>query len=190
MGDSPSEMLKKSSFQSFQKKFAGFRHRFAKGDHLSAMLTGSKAIIREHGSLYKCFLKGFKKDDETVLPALSFFTGEIVKHGDPGHLIPLPDRGSACKRMNLFLRWMIRKDDVDPGGWDDIPASKLIVPLDVHMHRICLRAGLTKRKQANMKTAIEITDGFKTFAPEDPVRYDFALTRLGIRDDTDLEEFF
>ncbi|MBW2545477.1 MAG: TIGR02757 family protein, partial [Deltaproteobacteria bacterium] len=97
--------------------------------------------------------------------------------------VPLPAKGSACKRLNLFLRWMVRRDDVDPGGWDDIPPSKLVIPLDTHMHRICLAFGFTKRKQADMKTALEITDSFRAIVPDDPVRYDFALTRLGIRKD-------
>ncbi|MCD6487215.1 MAG: TIGR02757 family protein, partial [Syntrophobacterales bacterium] len=104
-------------------------------------------------------------------------------------LLPSPAKGSACKRLNLFLRWMVRHDDVDPGGWDDISSSKLIIPLDTHMHRICLALGITKRKQADMKTALEITRSFQVMAPHDPVRYDFALTRLGIRKDTDITSF-
>jgi uncharacterized protein (TIGR02757 family) len=78
---------------------------------------------------------------------------------------------------------MVRCDDVDPGGWESIPASSLIVPLDTHMFRIAGQLGLTKRKQVNLKTALEITNGYKRWSPEDPVRYDFALTRFGIRND-------
>jgi len=84
---------------------------------------------------------------------------------------------------------MVRQDDVDPGGWENLPASKLIVPLDTHMHRICLLLKFTSRKQADLRTAIEITEAFRTISPDDPVRYDFALTRLGIRDDADLGQF-
>jgi len=110
------------------------------------------------------------------------------ENNNPGHLLPLPRLGSACKRLNLFLRWMIRKDDVDPGGWENIPLSKLIIPLDTHMHKIGILTGLTSRKQANMRTAFEITDGFKKLVPEDPVKYDFSLTRIGIRGDANFEE--
>jgi uncharacterized protein (TIGR02757 family) len=78
---------------------------------------------------------------------------------------------------------------VDPGGWEDIPASKLIVPVDIHMHRVGLSLGMTKRKQANMVTAKEITEGFRQICPEDPVKYDFALTRLGMRGDAELTAF-
>ncbi len=97
-------------------------------------------------------------------------------------LLPSPGKGSACKRLNLFLRWMVRSDDVDPGGWSGVDAGKLIVPLDTHMHRMGLEVGLTRRKQADMQAALEVTRAFRTIAPEDPVRYDFALTRLGIHD--------
>ena len=89
--------------------------------------------------------------------------------------------------MNLFLRWMVRKDDVDPGGWQGITLSKLIVPLDTHMHKIGLKLGFTKSRQANMRTALEITSGFRQFAPDDPVKYDFVLTRFGIRSDMDID---
>jgi uncharacterized protein (TIGR02757 family) len=84
---------------------------------------------------------------------------------------------------------MVRRDNVDPGGWDDVPASKLIVPLDVHMHRISVSLGLTKRKQAGLRTACEITDAFRIIEPKDPVKFDFCVTRLGIRDDTDPQTF-
>lgn len=105
--------------------------------------------------------------------------------GGRGGACPLPDpaRGSACKRLHLYLRWMVRRDDVDPGGWEGVSASKLVVPLDTHMHRLSRLLGLTKRKQADLRTALEITEAFRAFSPDDPVRYDFALTRLGIRDD-------
>jgi uncharacterized protein (TIGR02757 family) len=83
---------------------------------------------------------------------------------------------------------MVRSDAVDPGGWDEISPSKLIVPLDVHMHRICRFLGITSRKQADIRTALEITEGFRAFAPADPIKYDFALTRIGIRNDIDLKE--
>ena len=126
-----------------------------------------------------------------MIPALAEFVEELssVFAGKPRSLLPSPRAGSACKRHNLFLRWMVRSDAVDPGGWMDIPSAKLIVPVDVHMHRISLQIGLTKRKQANLRTALEITAAFRSIAPEDPVRYDFALTRLGIRNDTDPESF-
>ena len=95
-------------------------------------------------------------------------------------LLPSPESGSACKRLNLFLRWMVRSDAVDPGGWSGVSPAMLIVPLDTHMHRIAAKLGLTKRRAADFRAAREVTGAFRTIAPEDPVKYDFALTRLGI----------
>jgi len=159
-------------------------------NHLAAFLAGIKNVIAEFGSLHKCFLAGFSADNENVIPAMTYFSRQLITGQDkPGHLVALPEKGSACKRMNLFLRWMARKDRVDPGGWNGIPLSKLIIPLDTHMHRISLALNLTKRKQANMATALEITSGFKKIVPDDPVKYDFALTRFGIRNDMDNELF-
>ena len=100
--------------------------------------------------------------------------------------MPWPSRGSACKRLNLYLRWMIRSDEVDPGGWSGVHPRKLIVPLDTHMHRIGREWGFTRRKAADMKTALEITEAFRSINELDPVKYDFALTRTGIRKDVKL----
>ena len=102
-------------------------------------------------------------------------------------LLPDPDRGSACKRLHLFLKWMVRVDAVDPGGWTVLPPSALVVPVDTHMHRIGLALGLTERGQADIRTALEMTEAFSLVRPDDPVRYDFALTRFGIRPDLDME---
>lgn len=190
MGSSPADYLAASSSTSLQKDFSGFKHRFAAGKHLARMLTGAGDMIRDHGSLHACFLDGFDASDPTVLPGLTRFCERLVRAGDPGHLVPRPERGSACKRMHLFLRWMVRKDAVDPGGWEDVDPSKLIVPLDVHMHRVAVFLGLTNRKAADLKTALEITAGFARWAPRDPVRYDFALTRFGIRGDMSMTDFF
>ncbi|MBW2598179.1 MAG: TIGR02757 family protein [Deltaproteobacteria bacterium] len=169
------------------KQILKFTHRFATGDHLAGLLWGIKNVIARFGSLNECFCHGLSPDDDTVIPAIIFFTGQLITgKSEPGHLVALPEKGSACKRMNLFLRWMVRKDRVDPGGWKNVPLSKLVIPLDTHMHKISLKLGLTAKKQANMNTALEITSCFKQLVPDDPVKYDFVLTRLGIRDDMDI----
>ncbi len=186
MGPGPVRFLQDVSEASLQRDFTGFRHRFATGENVSAMLLGVKRVIDRYGSPGSCFIAGMGPGDETVLPALSLFVRELNGEGRCGHLLPDPARGSACKRMNLFLRWMVRADEIDPGGWGAVPAAKLIVPLDTHMHRIALTLGATRRKSADMRTAMEITDAFRRISPGDPVRYDFALTRLGIRSEMDL----
>ncbi|MFQ6099508.1 MAG: TIGR02757 family protein [Armatimonadota bacterium] len=212
----PRAFLEQSTHASLRTAFAGFKHRWTTGDEVADLLFGAKRAIERHGSLRACFAAGLREDDETVEGALSHFVREL-KGGDDGadclprgrkpysgnaetglsdaaslshnSLLPLPERGSACKRLNLFLRWMARRDDVDPGGWNDVGPSRLIVPLDTHMHRLCRCLGLTRRKQADMRTALEVTAAFRTIAPDDPVRYDFALTRLGIHPDADVNAF-
>jgi uncharacterized protein (TIGR02757 family) len=184
MGPSPSAFLLNAPLNRIAGTFSGFKHRFTTGQDIARLLRGVRRVIEKHGSLEKCFLSRFHRRDQNVIPALSAFVENIFPEGCD-FLIPAPGRGSACKRLNLFLRWMVRRDDVDPGGWDGVPPSKLLVPLDTHMHRIALTLGLTERKQADLHTAIEITEAFKRLSPSDPVRYDFVLTRFGIRKDFD-----
>lgn len=190
MGKSPSRYLQTATPRSLNHDFFGFVHRFATGTQVAGLLTGLRQVILDHGTLGACFVAGFDKNDTSVLPALGRLIDKIYDgvSRDPGHLLPRPERGSACKRLNLFLRWMVRRDRVDPGGWDSVPASKLIIPLDTHMHRIGRMAGMTSRRQGNMRTALEITEKFKLISPDDPVRYDFALTRIGILGDPEFKE--
>ena len=191
MGPSPYLFLRDTPLNGILSSFSDFRHRFTTGEELSSMLWGARRAIERYGSLHQCFLAGYREQDETVLPALSAFVRALDfktlchRRG----FMPSPDRGSACKRLNLFMRWMVRDDEVDPGGWHLVPVSKLVVPLDTHMHRIGLMLNLTGRKQADMRAAMEITAAFRSMAPEDPVRYDFVLTRFGIRNDLDRATF-
>ena len=129
-------------------------------------------------------------EEGTVLAGLGVFAAELTAHGDEsGRIVSHPRGKSACKKLNLYLRWMVRSDDVDPGGWRSVHPRQLIVPLDVHMHRMGRLLGLTDRKQADLAAALEVTAAFRAISPDDPVKYDFALTRLGIRADTDREAF-
>jgi uncharacterized protein (TIGR02757 family) len=182
LGPCPSVLLLNSPFNRIAETFSDFKHRFTTGEDLARLLWGVKLVIEKHGSLQRCFLSRLRREDQTVTPALSAFVEGLFPDGCD-FLIPNPGRGSACKRLNLFLRWMVRRDEVDPGGWDGVPPSKLLVPLDTHLHRIAIRLGLTKRKQADLRTAMEITSAFRKLCPSDPVRYDFVLTRFGIRKD-------
>jgi len=189
MGPCPSVFLLNSPFNRIAEAFSDFKHRFTTGEDLARLLWAVRLVIEKHGSLQKCFLSRLHRDDRNVIPALSAFVENVFPDGCD-FLIPSPGRGSACKRLNLFLRWMVRRDEVDPGGWDGVPPSKLLVPLDTHMHRIAIMLGLTKRKQADLRTAIEITEAFREVSPKDPVRYDFVLTRFGIRKDLDQTALF
>lgn len=183
MGPSPSSFLLENRPADIMNAFRSFKHRFTTGEMLADLLAGLGKLILEYGSLESCFLTGFSQGDRNVLPALAALVKklELACGRALPTFLPSPDGGSACKRLNLFLRWMVRSDNVDPGTWQTVPASHLIVPLDTHMHRIAVTMGLTCRKQADIRCAVEITGAFASIRPDDPVRYDFALTRLGIK---------
>ena len=191
MGPLPSRFLCENSPGLIHRILEGFKHRFTTGDEIAALLVNTKHVLERYGSLQGCFMKSLsRQDNSSILPALAAFVEQLAG-GDRSRgsmLLPSPLKGSACKRLNLFLRWMVRHDEVDPGVWKELPPSILIVPLDTHMHRISLKMGLTKRKQADIRTALEITRAFGSIYPEDPVRYDFALTRLGIRPNNGQED--
>lgn len=163
--------------------FGDFRHRWTTGEELACFLSGISLLRREHGSLEACFLEGSGEGDQTVASALVNFVARL-RHASGRRemsLLACPSMGSACKRMFLYLRWMVRRDEVDPGPWTQVSSARLIIPMDVHMHRISLRLGLTRRRQADLKCALEATEFFRRLVPGDPVKYDFALTRPGIR---------
>jgi uncharacterized protein (TIGR02757 family) len=188
MGPSPREFLESVSRRTLSRSFTGFKHRFTTTEELIDFMLGIQQVIRTDGTLHRCFLKWHDPDDPDTVQALQSFVDAIRSSmgSRDNSLLPCPAKMSACKRLHLFLRWMIRKDEVDPGGWRNVSPSKLIIPLDTHMHRIGLLLGMTQRKQSDLKTALEITREFRKIVPDDPVKYDFALTRLGIRDDADL----
>ena len=181
LSSTPADFLLHTSKKELTDALSGFKHRFTTGDEMVFFLWKIRSILKKHKSLENCFSSYHSKDNPTVHEALSGFTGELRNSNGPNSLIPSPERGSGCKRLHLFLRWMIRDDEVDPGCWKSISPSKLIIPLDTHMFNIGKILGLTKRNSQNIKTAMEITERFKDLRPDDPVRYDFALTRLGIR---------
>ena len=191
VGDSPVDFVMNSTRRTLRRAFSGFKHRWATGSDMSYLLIGARRVIERHGSLENCFVAAFENSHRDVVPAMTAFTAEIARgSGREGCcLLPSPCRGSACKRLNLFLRWMVRRDEIDPGGWRGIPASKLIVPLDVHMHRWGRALGFTARRQADLRAAREVTEAFREIAPDDPVKYDFALTRLAVLRDGSLEAF-
>jgi len=171
------------SHRELKEAFNAFRHRWTTGDELANLLLGVKCLREQFGSLECCYASGIGDGDENVIPSLTAFVAAVKKAsgGRDTSLLSCPTRGSACKRLLLYLRWMVRRDDVDPGPWTGVSPSMLVVPLDTHMHRISRAMGMTARRQADMKCALEVTTFFRTLCPEDPVRYDFALTRPGIR---------
>lgn len=178
LGKSPYDAVLKNDPEFFKGTYSGFRHRFTCNEDITGLILSIKRTLEQYGSLEALFYDGFKKNC-SMLEAQHNFTTSL-NNGKGSYLLPSPQKGSACKRLNLFLRWMVRKDEVDPGGWDKIPTSSLIIPLDTHMLRVSKELKLTSRKQGDLKTALEITAALKKIEPDDPVKYDFALTRPGI----------
>lgn len=192
MTPSPREFLIATSEDGITTTFADFKHRFTTGYDIAKLLIGIKNTIHRYDSLERCFGLGLHDEHDTIIPALEKFVGMIsdLSGAKKLKLLPPPKKGSACKRLNLFLRWMARNDDVDVGIWKSVPLSKLVIPLDTHMHKIGKMLGLTKRNQANLRTALEISSAFRTLCPKDPVRYDFTLTRFGIRKELSLKSIY
>jgi uncharacterized protein (TIGR02757 family) len=192
LGPNPAQALLSATPGSLSESLCGFVHRFATGRHVCALLAGIRQVLGRYHSIQACFLKHRRPEENSVITALGGLVEEIMAGAgeDTGHLLPLPARGSACKRLHLFLRWMVRQDAVDPGGWAPVSPSELIVPLDTHMHRVGRLCGFTRRNSGDLRTALEITNGFRRFCPEDPVRYDFALTRVGMGGDAEFRELF
>jgi uncharacterized protein (TIGR02757 family) len=191
LGQSPSAHLLSVSKGSLAKALADFRHRFTSGQEMSSFLTQIAEVLRSYGSLRGCFSSSMKKEDCTVIPALTRFVAELHRGASPPvpTLLPSPSAGSACKRLQLYLRWMIRRDEVDPGCWEGFSPERLIVPLDTHMFSLCSSLHATSHRSPTLMAALEITSCFRAISPQDPVKYDFALTRLGIRKGEDIGEF-
>jgi uncharacterized protein (TIGR02757 family) len=185
MGTSPFAYVENFGAEQ-REQLKSFKHRFTSGDNLSDLLESLQIALSRFGSIEKLFMRGFSSDDKNVVPALSRFCNSLTA-GHNGqasrnlkYLLADPARGSACKRLNLFLRWMVRDDGVDTGLWKSIDKAYLIVPIDVHMARLCKILGFYDRKGVSLKTALQITDSFRQIEPTDPVKYDFSLSRIGI----------
>ncbi len=187
----PAEFIRQARLSDLEKLFRNFKHRFTTGQELAILLFGIKRAIERYGSLEQCFLTGYQPSHETIHSAAMMFIRNVSAPFQcrRNSLLPMPDGKCAYKRLNLYLRWMVRHDEVDPGGWTGVSKSKLIVPLDTHMHRIGLAMGWTHRKQADIRAAEEITAWLRKYSPHDAVKYDFALTRLGILPDGNLKDF-
>ncbi len=179
MGDSPRAFVEDGREAEWRETFAGFRHRFTGGDDVAALLAGARSVTAERGTLGG-FMERARRERGSLEGALDALV-EALSLGRGGTLLSRPANGSACKRHFLMLRWMVRADAVDPGGWAGLDPAELIVPLDTHMYSIARALRFTRRASADLKTAREVTAAFSRLRPDDPARYDFALTRFGIR---------
>lgn len=172
-----------------EKQRINFNHRFYNSTDIKNLCLILKYILKQHKSIKRLFLIGYSENHSNIKQALLEFSKRILSFYEENTLkinhavkfmFPLPEKGSACKRMNLFLRWMVRKDKIDFGLWPEIPKNKLIIPVDTHIAKISKQLKLTKRVNVGWKMAEEITDNLKKYDAEDPVKYDFALCHIGI----------
>jgi len=184
MGDSPAAFL--ASFRPADGKdwMAGFKYRFHTQEDLAALATAAGRALNEHGSLLSLFLKAGGEEGRTVVEGVSGMAKFLRKHAPKSPafstLVTDPAGGGAAKRWMLFMRWMARKDGVDPGPWSGgVDTARLVIPLDVHVGRISRFLGMLSRKSNDMKAALELTEYLRLLDPKDPVRYDFALCSYG-----------
>lgn len=194
LGKSPFLAVADRWGQDMTEALGNLHYRFYTGKDVVLFIGVLSILIRKYGDLKGAFKRHLKGED--LKGMLEGFSGECLdigaqlkrdlqyKKGERSgfhFFFPSPRNGSPCKRLNLFLRWMVRKGDIDLGIWDFISPSKLVIPLDAHISRIGRCLGLTTRKTPDWKMALEITESLKRFDINDPLRYDFALCHQGIQ---------
>jgi uncharacterized protein (TIGR02757 family) len=189
IGTNPYEFTINFSKRKDKKFLEGLNYRFNSSDDLMSLFKAVQKAVNVYGSLKNLFLSSYNKDSENVADALSNFTSSLLEFSNHTNgeernyfnfLLSNPANKSTCKRMNLYLRWMVRKDKIDTGLWNEIGTSKLIMPVDVHVARVSKKLNLVMRKSVDLKFALELTDSLKKFDSEDPVKYDFSLCHIGI----------
>lgn len=176
------------------KTLKGFNYRFAKDFDVIEIFNILNKLYKQDGGLKSLFEYGYllpltTKGEgvgvrvlQSMKVVVDYFYANIKNKVGQGfyHLVPTPQNGGAMKRMNMFLRWMVRKGSVDLGLWDFIPASELLIPLDVHVARVSRKMGLLKRNSNDFKAVLELTENLRKIASSDPVKFDFAMFGLGI----------
>ncbi|MCX7914208.1 MAG: TIGR02757 family protein [Thermodesulfovibrionales bacterium] len=197
MGESPYDFVGNFNVAKDGKLFSTIRYRFTDNYDILAFIFILHKILKRHLRLENLFKKNYSNGDQNIKKALAAFVRAFIEQLDLDKaqiqgfskssdlktfffFFPSPERGSPCKRLNLFLRWMIRDKDIDLGIWKGIPKDKLIIPLDTHIGRISRCLNLTRRKTLDWKTAEEITEALKLFDSKDPLKYDFVLCHYGM----------
>lgn len=184
LGPHPAARLQTVRRRTLDKRLGGFVHRTWRGEHIAHVLHRAGRLRAREGSLGAAFATRLEAADGDLREGLARWADTLrgpTEERALKHLVPDPRMGSACKRLLLYLRWMVRKaDGVDVGLWAEVDPSQLVIPVDTHIHRIGTNLGLTQRKTASWKTAEEITTALRRLDPEDPVKYDFALCHFGV----------
>lgn len=188
----PAAFIANFSLKKDAKYFKGISYRFNREKDILCLIYIMSKALRKHGTLKGLFYSHFKTEHVDIKEALTGFItslteintspvyGKNIMPSGLKQLLASPKTESACKRMNLFLRWLVRDKDIDFGIWERIAPAKLIIPLDTHIARISRCLGLTDRKSPDWKMAKEISESLKKLDPDDPLKYDFALCHQGI----------
>lgn len=198
LGPYPSRTIASFNPKTDLRRLRGFYHRFNTSRDLGVFFWIIRRTLEDYGSLEAAFASALSPEDADVGSALAGFCGILLGFGHEqfyprGELqrrigvrffLPSPSEGSACKRLNLFLRWMVRPEDgIDCGVWARVAPRQLVIPLDTHIARISSYIGLTEMRSPGWAMALDITRSLRRLDPTDPVRYDFALCHLGIAGD-------
>ena len=187
MDQAPHDFVLNHSDQDL-KVFENFKHRTFNATDAFCFIEFLKAFYRQHDSLETAFVAHTDFDHKTVEAGLTGFHKLFFELPDAPQRtrkhVATPARKSACKRLNMFLRWMVRQDDggVDFGLWKQIKPAQLVCPCDLHVDRVARKLGLIQRKQTDWQTALELTESLRQLDPDDPVKYDFALFGLGVEE--------
>jgi uncharacterized protein (TIGR02757 family) len=187
MGTAPAAFVREFDAARDGQAFAGFVYRFNRPCDLVAFCVAARDLLARYGSLEKCFAAGDADPAGPIRPALERFSRAFLDADVRGlfprgrlsrgyrHLFPLPSVGGPCKRLHLFLRWMVRREAPDFGLWTSLSPARLLVPVDTHIENMSRAIGLTRRRSRTWKMAEEITARLALIDPADPVKYDFAL---------------
>jgi len=192
MGPSPARFVSAFDPVVGRRRLKGLGHRWVRDVDIVALLWMLRQMLDQCGSIERFFLQGVDDPAAPIADGLESFCaramaldlrgayGRVPRRPGVRYFFPRPSTGSACKRLNLFLRWMVRRDALDPGGWSELAPSALVIPLDVHVIRVGRCLGLTSYRSPGWRMALSITDALREVDPADPVRYDFAICHLGM----------
>jgi uncharacterized protein (TIGR02757 family) len=195
MGSRPAQFAREMDPRAQLRRFSGFRYRWNTGKDIVCLIHFARGMMERAGSIGGFFREVYDPSEKDIGSSLARFSesvlaldhgglygrGRLPRKAGVRYFFPSPRSGSACKRLNMYLRWMVRRDDgLDLGLWEFVSPSRLVIPLDTHIARIGRHLGWARRKTPDWKMALEITHTLARFDPEDPTKYDFSLSRMGI----------
>ncbi len=187
-GESPYQFVSSANLEKIRSSFQSLGHRWVRGEDIYFLCVVLRKIFDQHDSLKSFFLKNYDQDVDGAEILLNRFSQTAKSLAPPNaisrgfqYFFPAPKDGSPCKRLNLFLRWMVRpRDGIDLGLWPEISPSKLMIPLDVHVTQFAKKWKISRRKNPSWKMVEEVTHFLRSLDPEDPIKFDFAICHYGM----------